>query len=327
MVYPIVIRFPAIHIGYMRNLLRIMGVGRWTPGEGIMRFRLLLLLTLTWLPAAPAVAQEKPDLRVDREIVYGKGGETDLKLDLAMPKAGDGPFPAIVCIHGGGWRGGTRTDLSQAIALLAGKGYVAVTVSYRLVPAATFPGQIEDCKAAVRWLRANAKKYKVDPDHIGALGFSAGGHLVCLLGVTGKDDGFEGKGGNAEQSSRVQAVVSFFGPTDFPARVWTEQLEKDLIVPFLGGSIADKPDVYKNASPVTYVRKGAPPFLFFHGTEDKIVPVAQSRTMVEKLKAAGGTVKLVEIEGAGHGWGGAKLQESIEQLVAFFNEHLKKTKP
>jgi acetyl esterase/lipase len=268
--------------------------------------------------------EKKAEVRVERDLVYGKGGDTDLQLDLAMPKDGDGPFPAIVCIHGGGWRGGNRQNLAKTIEVLAGRGYVAATISYRLVPKATFPAQIEDSKAAVRWLRANAKKYKVDPDHIGAVGYSAGGHLCCLLGVTSKGDRLEGKGGNAEQSSQVQAVVSFFGPTDFTERTWNATVEKDILAPFLGGAFEDKRDNYKKASPVSYVRKSAPPFLFFHGTEDKVVAVSQSRIMADKLRGVGASAKLVEIEGAGHGWGGEKLLETVEQMVKFFDTNLKK---
>ena len=290
-----------------------------------MKIRLVCCIAVAVLTAILVPAQEKKaEVKVERDIVYGKGGATELKLDLAMPKDGDGPFPVIVCIHGGGWRGGSRTNLGKTTEVLAGRGYVAVTLSYRLVPAGTFPAQIEDCKAAIRWLRANAKKYKIDPDHIGAVGYSAGGHLVCLLGTAGKEDGLEGSGGNPEQSSKVQAVVSFFGPTDFTVRTWDEKIEKTILVPFLGGSFEEKGEVYKKASPITYVRKGAPPFLFFHGTEDKLVAVGQSRIMAEKLKAAGGTVKLVEIEGAGHGWGGEKLNETLQQMMTFFDEHLKK---
>src|SRR5262245_21783426 len=253
-----------------------------------MRHSLIAVLGLLVVAVGLGWGQDKKaEVRVERDVIYGKGGDTDLQLDLAMPKDGDGPFPAIVCIHGGGWRGGNRSNLAKTTEVLAGRGYVAVTVSYRLVPKATFPAQIEDCKAAVRWLRANAKKYKVDSDHIGAVGYSAGGHLVCLLGVTSKNDGLEGKGGNAEQSSQVQACVSFFGPTDFTERTWNAMVEKDILGPFLGGSFEDKRDNYKKASPISYVRKGAPPFLFFHGTEDKVVAVSQSRIMNEKLKSAG----------------------------------------
>lgn len=287
--------------------------------------RPLLTGLFALLLAAPLSAQEKKfQVQMEKDLIYGKGGQTELKLDLAMPKDGAGPFPAVVCVHGGGWRGGSRTDLTKTIEMLAGRGFVAVAVTYRLVPTAAFPAQIEDCKASVRWLRANAKKYKIDPDRIGAIGMSAGGHLVSLLGTTVKEDGLEGSGGNAEFSSGVQAVISFFGPSDLSERTWNPDLEKALIEPLVGGPFADRPELFKKASPVTYVRKGAPPFLLFHGTADKVVPVSQSRILAEKLKAAGASVKLVEIEGADHGWAGPKLLETIEQSVKFLEEQLKK---
>jgi acetyl esterase/lipase len=140
----------------------------------------------------------------------------EFQLNLAMPKKGKGPFPAVVCIHGGGWYQGQPQDLNSMTELLARRGYVAATVSYRLVPSARFPARIEDCKAAVRWLRANARQYPINPDRIGAIGFSAGSHLSYLLGVTDKKDGLEGTGGNPQLSSRVQAMVSFFGRTVSP---------------------------------------------------------------------------------------------------------------
>jgi acetyl esterase/lipase len=267
---------------------------------------------------------KKAEIRVERDIVYGKGGDTDLQLDLAMPKDGDGPLPAIICIHGGGWRGGNRSNLAKTIEVLAGRGYVAATVSYRLVPKAVFPAQIEDCKAAVRWLRANAKKYKVDPDHIGAVGYSAGGHLVCLLGATTKEDGLEGKGGNAEQSSQVQAVVSFFGPTDLCEKTWGKEVEERVLAPFVGAAFDDKPELYKKVSPVTYIGKGAPPFLFFHGSKDTLVAPRHSKEMCEKLKAAGGSAKVIILEGEGHGWAGEKRRHTVDQTITFFDETLKK---
>jgi acetyl esterase/lipase len=295
--------------------------------ETTMKRDLWMVISILVLVLAPTLigAQEKkPEIRVDRDLVYGKGGETDLKLDLAMPKEGKGPFPAIVCVHGGGWKAGNRQQLEKTIEGMAARGYVAVTVSYRFSPGARFPAQIEDCKAAVRWLRANAAKYQVNPERIGAVGFSAGGHLVCLLGTTDKNDGLEGQGGNPEQSSRVQAVVSFFGPTDFTTKTWNEAVEKEFLIPLFGTTFEENPAIYKKASSITYVTKDDPPFLFFHGTEDRLVGIRHSQLLADKLQEVGVKAKVVVMEGAGHGWQGEKLRQSIDQMFAFFNEQLKK---
>jgi acetyl esterase/lipase len=292
----------------------------------------MLRRALVWLAAGavlgtPAArAQETPPrpITVWEDIVFAKVGERELRLDLARPKDGDEPLPAIVCLHGGGWVGGDRKQLSQTLAALARRGYVAVSPDYRLAPADRFPAQIEDCKAAVRWLRANARTFHIDPDHIGALGFSAGGHLACLLGLTVPADGLEGNGGNAEQSSAVQAVASFFGPTDLMAKEWGPVAEKQNIEPLLGGSREEKPEAYRKASPVTYADRKGPPVLLFHGDADPVVPLVQSQRLAEKLRAANSPVLLVTIEGAGHGWRGAPLQKSLEQALDFLDGQLKK---
>ena len=270
-----------------------------------------------------AASRKDPGITVERNLVYGRAGGTRLELDLAMPKAGAGPFPAIVFLHGEGWRAGHRRDMSHFIEGVARMGYVGVTVEYRLVPAARFPAQVEDCKAAVRWLRANAGTYRVDPGRIGAVGFSAGGHLAAMLGVASEKDGLEGEGGNAGSSSRVQAVVSFFGPADFSTRDWPADLEREVIVPFLGGTFAERPDSYRKASPVHYVTEDAPPFLLFHGSRDALVPVDQSRRLAEKLKSAGVPVRLVVLDGEGHGFTDAHNQEAMKQMMAFLDERLK----
>jgi acetyl esterase/lipase len=263
-------------------------------------------------------------VRIERDLTYGKGGTVDLKLDLALPAEGKGPFPAVLCLHGGGWRGGSRQQLDGLIKLLAQKGFVAATASYRLTDKAPFPAQIQDCKAAVRWLRANAEKYRIRPDKIGAVGFSAGAHLASLLGTADKSADLEGDGGNPEQSSRVQAVVSFFGPSDFTVKTWDKKVEDYFLVPFFGGSFEEKKDLYRKASPLVYVTRDDPPFLFFHGTKDPLVGIENSEKMVKKLDEVGVSARLVTMTGDGHGWGGEKLAKSLDETARFFTEKLKK---
>jgi acetyl esterase/lipase len=263
-------------------------------------------------------------VKFERDLIYGKGGTTELKLDLAVPAQDKGPFPAVVCIHGGGWRMGKRQDLDGLIKLLAQRGFAAVTVSYRLTDKAPFPAQIEDCKAAVRWLRANAEKYRIRPNDIGAVGFSAGAHLASLLGTADNSAGLEGEGGNPQQSSRVQAVVSFFGPSDFTVKTWDKKVEDFFLVPFFGGTFEEKKDLYRKASPLEYVTKDDPPFLFFHGTKDTLVGIENSEKMVKKLAEVGVSARLVTMTGDGHGWAGEKLTKTLDETVGFFEEKLKK---
>jgi len=292
--------------------------------------RFLIFAILFLVTAVPVRAQEKlaDKVRVETDVVYGKGGDQELKLDIAVPVDGAGPFPAVICVHGGAWRGGNKRDLAATIRTLASRGYVAASVQYRLCPQCLFPAQIEDCKCAVRFLRTHAAKYRIDPNRVGALGFSAGGHLVLLLGLTTNGDGLEGKGDLAmeqsEKSSRVQAVCCFFGPTDLTKNDWKQDVQP-LLTDFLGGTFQEKKDLYLKASPIFYVRKDAatPVFLFFHGTEDPLVPYDQSVRLPNALKGIGATAELVTVEGEAHGWRGEKLRRSVEQMQGFFDRQLK----
>ena len=170
-------------------------------------------------------------------VEYTNPDDQHLQLNLARPKTGDGPFPAVVCIHGGGFRAGTREGYDNLCIRLAEHGYVAVTVTYRLAPKYPFPAAIHDVKAAVRWARANAAKYRIDPDRIGVTGGSAGGHLAQFLGVTADVKEFEGDGGNASQSSRVACVVNFYGPSDF-TKSYGKSVDAAAVLPlFLGGNL------------------------------------------------------------------------------------------
>jgi acetyl esterase/lipase len=239
----------------------------------------------------------------------------------------------IVWAHGGAWMAGSKENC-PALPFVA-KGYAVASINYRLSGHAIFPAQIEDCKAAIRWLRANAKKYNLNPDRIGAWGASAGGHLVALLGTTAGVKDLEGKGGNSEQSSRVQAVVDFFGPTDFlqmdehaargsfPKHNSPTSPESKLI----GGAIQKNAEKVKLANPVAYVKKDAPPFFIAHGEKDPLVPCHQSELLHEALKKAKVEVTLQKIPGAGHGgkeFHTNKMQAAIE---AFFDKHLKPRPP
>jgi acetyl esterase/lipase len=257
------------------------------------------------------------------DLVYARVGDAALVLDLAMPSEGDGPFPAIVCLHGGGWVGGSRKEMTLTIDALARRGYVAVAPDYRRAPAHRFPAQLEDCKAAVRWLRANATTYKVEPNRIGVVGVAAGGHLSCLLGVTHRDDNLEGLGGNLDQSSGVQAVVSLSGPTDLTQPVWGKIVVERNLVPLLGGTLAQVPSAYRAASPMTYVTRSAPPFLFIHGGADDVVPPSQAQNLAEKLRQVGGSARVVLLDGEGHIWRGERLRWGIAEMLNFFDERLK----
>lgn len=264
-------------------------------------------------------------IHIQRNLVYGRAGDTLLTLDLAMPREGERPFPAVVLIPGGAWQYYAQPLLMEGmLELLASRGFATAEVHYRLAPAHRHPAQIEDCKAAVRWMRAEAGRYGWDAEHIAAVGPSSGGHLACMLGLTNSADGFDGPGGYPEQSCEVQAVVNLFGIADLTDFPWRAQKEKGLLAPYLGATFAEAPDLYRKASPTEYVRPGAPPFLIIHGEADHVVPVGQSQRLAEKLAAAGGVVRLIVVPGAGHGWGPPLLLETVEQVGKFLDSCLKR---
>ncbi len=284
----------------------------------------LLVATVTAAQQRPAAPLAIPDsIEFQKDVVYGKGGGKDLTLNLARPKIASSPSPCIVIIHGGGWAAGKKEAHNDLAVTLAGKGYVAVTVGYRLAPDAIFPAQIEDVKCAVRYLRASSEKYKLDPKRIGAVGFSAGAHLSMMLGVTDKPDGLEGEGGHAEQSSKVQAVVSFFGPTDLTAPEIFPEVSP-ILKKFLGGTLSEKTDLYKKASPINYVKADSAPMLLFQGTNDVLVNWKQAVRMAEALMKHDVDGRLELLLGLGHGWSGKELIRTAESTFAFFEEKLKK---
>lgn len=262
---------------------------------------------------------------IEKEIVYGKAGGVDLHLDLARPPAGDGPFPLVICIHGGAWRGGNKTSYHALLRGLATNGYVGATAQYRFCPKDKFPAQIEDVKCAVRFLRAHAKDYKLDPAKVAVLGDSAGGHLALLAGLMDPADGLEGTGGCADQPSKVQAVVNYYGPTDFSMPLTPNPVVIGWLEDFFGTKDQKDPIVAK-ASPVTYVNKGDPPVLTFHGTVDPLVSLDHAKRLHEALKKAGVPEHLEIIQGGGHGFSGPNLERTLKMTTEFL-EHCLKGKP
>jgi acetyl esterase/lipase len=242
-----------------------------------MRFHVgwLALLCSITLRGHPASAQKRltvpENVSFETEIEYANPDSQHLQLNMAKPKSGDGPFPAIVCIHGGGFRAGSRQGYDALCIRLAQRGYVAVTVSYRLAPKYQFPAAVHDVKEAVRWLRGNARKLNIDSNRIGALGGSAGGHLAQFLGVTADVKDFEGSGGHQDQSSRVQCVVNYYGPSDF-TKSYGKSVDAAQVLPlFLGGDLKSARHRHILASPLYWVTPHAAPTLCMHGTKDAYV--------------------------------------------------------
>jgi acetyl esterase/lipase len=281
---------------------------------------LLLLLFLS-------VGQGAPEADVVRDVEYGTGGGRPLKLHLVKPKSpAQEPMPVVVYIHGGAWRSGNRDGGVRPLSRLAARGYFGASIEYRLSSEAKFPAQIEDCKAAIRFLRSRAKEYGIDPDRIGVWGPSAGGHLVALLGTSGDVKELEGKGGSAEFSSRVQAVVDWFGPTDF-LKMGKNKIDHDAANSpeslLVGGPIQENKEKVAAANPITYVSKDDPPFLVIHGDKDDLVPLSQSELLHAALEKAGVPSKLHVVPGAGHGFGGRELEAMVDE---FLDRHLKNKK-
>ncbi len=286
---------------------------------------LAALALLAWALEAPAQdkrpPQKLPDgVMVERDLAYVPSGHERQKLDLYRPEKGKAPLPLIVWVHGGGWQGGNK-DRPPGLWLVK-KGYALASINYRLSQHATFPAQIEDCKAAIRYLRANAKKYGLDPNHVGVWGASAGGHLVALLGTTADLKELD-VGGNKDQSSRVQAVVDFFGPADFQSLSRNSEGARGPVARLLGGPPGENKEKAKLASPLAHVNKDAAPFLILHGDQDKTVPLRQSQLLADALKKAGVEVRLIVLEGAGHSGEAFGRPEQRQAIEDFFDQHLK----
>jgi acetyl esterase/lipase len=297
-------------------------------GVNYMRTLRLISVTLTLLFASGvATAQDtpKPATKVVKDLEYGPHERN--KLDIYMPEMkGDTKPPLVVWVHGGGWQAGSK-ELNGPARGLVDQGFAVAAINYRYTNTDPFPAQIHDCKAAVRWLKAHAHEYGYDPKHVGAFGSSAGGHLVALLGTTGGVNDLEGDGGNRDQSSRVDAVVDWFGAHDFlnwdkPGSL-VDGNTSAIIGKLLGGPIESQRDAAKRASPITYVSKDCPPMLIVHGDKDNLVPLYQSELFAEALKKKGVDANLHVVKGGGHGIG-FRAPEVSKACVDFLNRTLKK---
>jgi acetyl esterase/lipase len=296
-------------------------------------------------PSHYAIQEAPPPANVDYikhkflDIPYARLSPAQ-KLDIYLPEEQNGPYPVIMVFHGGAFMGCDKADL-QLLPMLEGlnRGYAVISINYRMSGEAKFPALVQDAKAAVRWIRANAKQYKLDPEKMAAWGGSAGGYLSTMLGTSAGIPELEDFSlGNPDQPSHIQAVVAWYGPTNF-LKMDLQLAESGMQPPLgfrhseanspesllLGQIITEIPEKVKAANPETYIRPNAPPFLLQHGIKDDTVPVQQSIEFAAKLKLVLGedNVELDLIEGAKHADAKLESPENVERVLDFLDKHLK----
>ena len=274
-------------------------------------------------------AETAANIRIEKDIIYETVNGRDLPLDLYRPADATEPMPLIIWIHGGGWKGGSKSRINRCEGMLA-RGYAIASIEYRLSGEAIFPAAVEDCKAAVSFLRLNAKKFGLDPNRFGTWGSSAGGHLVTMLGVTNDESTFDTHPVTRKASSKVQAVCNWFGPTDFlrmndfPGKIDHDAPDSPESR-FIGAPIQDNKALVQKANPITYVTPTDPPILHMHGDNDQSVPYNQSELLHAALLKAKVPTTLYKVRNGGHGFKGAT--ESPEALfnraANFFDRTLK----
>ena len=264
------------------------------------------------------------------DIQYCTGGGQPLLMDIFIPDQNQGaPAPAVLWLHGGGWERGDKNGSSGA-ELLAAQGFVTASIFYRLSGDWPFPADIEDCKCAIRYLRANAEKYGIDPSRIGVAGASAGGQLAMLVATADEKAGLEGTGGWPNVSSRVQAASSWYGPTDFTVGATEfEHHTGRAVIKLFRGTFEEKPEAYRRASPITYVSASSPPLLLVQGDKDEMVPYDQALRMKQRYESFGATIEFIPVHNAGHDFknaGDAPLSPSVneihQRIIDFFKKYL-----
>ena len=283
-------------------------------------------------PTPTAVRQKETRIPagtiIEKDIVYETVGDRKLPLDLYLPANTNGPSPLIIWIHGGGWKSGSKNGIARCEGMLA-RGYAIASVEYRLSGEAIFPAAIEDCKAAISFLRLNAKEYNLDPNRFGAWGSSAGGHLVALLGVTSDVSDFDMHPVTQKASSQVQAVCNWFGPTDFlrmndfPGKIDHDAADSPESR-FIGAAIQENKKKSQRANPINYVSPSDPPFLHMHGDADQSVPYNQSELLHAALEKARVPTTLYKVRNGGHGFKGATESEEdlFKRSADFFDRML-----
>ncbi len=275
---------------------------RALPGALLVGLMAAVDCCITLTITATSARADEQEFKVIPNVTYATRDGRPLRADVFQP-AGKGPFPGVLCVHGGAWMSGSKSHMLTVARRLVDSGYVVVAINYRLAPRHKFPAQIEDCREAVAWIKKNAGRYKVDPKRLGAWGYSAGGHLVALLGTEGTD---------------LKAVVAGGAPCDF------RQIEpgRRHLAYWLGGSRAKLPKVYQSASPAAFVSDDDPPFLFYHGERDRLVNVDQPRAMAESLRKAGVSATVHVVPRAGHIVTFLD-KPAAEKGVKFLDEHLR----
>jgi len=285
-----------------------------------MMMRLICLLSVFGL-AQTGMCASKQIRNLEFAVVNGHS----LTLDLYLPDKGKNP-PLLLWIHGGGWHSGSKSKCP--ISWVTEDGFAVASISYRLTDKAIFPAQIHDCKAAVRLLRANRSKYGYSTDKVGIAGSSAGGMLAALMGTSGDVEALEGTvGGNKKQSSRVDAVIDFYGATDFVLRSKTQPKRANtpgsVVFKLLGGGADRKVELARLASAAFHVSRDDPPMLVFHGDKDKTVLPDQSLRIQEAYKSARLPLDLNILKGAGHGGKQFFSKKNKKKMVSFLSKHLK----
>jgi len=282
-------------------------------------------ILLTLLSAAAFAQQPAPkipdDVTLESDVAYASADPQQV-MDIVRPRNASGKLPAVLCIHGGGFRAGSRKSFLAQCIRLAQHGYVAATADYRLAPKARFPAAVNDAKAAVRYLRAQATRLGIDPERIGVTGGSAGGHLALFLGVTGGVAQFEGDGPNRDQSSRVSCVVSYYGPSDLTKSYGRSVDAAEVLPLFLGGDVNQARAMHLKASPLYWVTPDSAPTLAIQGTKDRYVNYEQSVWIIERLLQAGVNAELETIEGADHGFKGTDATRAEQRMTGFFDRFL-----